>query len=167
MQSQEEIRRAGIDWWCNRLITTTDVRLSPVYTCANDASTRHIYDLLITTIDRNWPDAAFKIVLPDAQQTLHRNQSYSINWRTKPGTPKHKVHILIHDTSKTDWREGTVLDVKNVPNTGRYEWHIPSTVASAGPYLIEISFVVPEVGEPPALSGGRIYSGVSGPFYIQ
>lgn len=138
-----------------------------VYTCAEDAETRRIYDLLVTTIENNWADAAFEIVFPAPQDAIHPNQRYTIRWRTKSGTPKHPVDILIHDTSKTSWRDGTVLHMKNVPNSGHYEWIVPASITSPGPYLVEISFQVPQKVSAPALSGARIYSGTSSPFYIQ
>ncbi len=138
-----------------------------VYTCDQDANTRRIYDLFVTTLRNDWPDGDFTIVFPAAQAALHPNRRYTIRWRTKSGIPPHGVNISVRDTSVYDWRQATVLDAKDVPNTGRYEWLVPATITSPGPYLLEISFIVPVQAKPPALSGGRIYSGVSSPFYIQ
>jgi hypothetical protein len=138
-----------------------------VYTCDQDAQTRHIYDLFITTIRNEWPDSDFTVVFPAAQDVLHPNQRYTIRWRTKSGIPHHNVNISVRDTSKADWREAMVLDVKNVPNTGRYQWRVPSSITAPGPYLIDISFVLHEKVEAPPLSGNRLYSGTSSPFYIQ
>lgn len=138
-----------------------------VYTCDQDPQTRHIYDLFITTIHNEWPNSDFTVVFPAAQDALHPNRRYAIRWRTKSGIPQHNVHISVRDTSKPDWRDAMVLDANDVPNTGRYDWIVPASITSPGPYLLEISFVVPQKVKPPALSGGRIYSGTSSPFYIQ
>jgi hypothetical protein len=138
-----------------------------VYTCDQDPQTRHIYDLFITTIRTEYQQSDFTVAFPAAQATLRPNRRYTLRWRTKAGTPHYNVDISVHDTSKPDWRQAMVLDVKDVPNTGRYDWLVPASITSPGPYLLEISFVVPQKVKPPALSGGRIYSGTSSPFYIQ
>jgi hypothetical protein len=138
-----------------------------VYTCDKDSAARHVYDLFITTIRNECRTCDFTVVFPAAQDALHPRQRYTLRWRTKPGIPHHNVQISVRDTSKPDWREAMVLDVKGVPNIGRYEWLVPASITSPGPYLLEISFIVPEQVKPPALSGGRIYSGTSSPFYIQ
>jgi len=70
-----------------------------------------------------------------------------------------------HDTSKVDWRDA-VLQVNGVPDTGSYDWYVPVSVSSHGPYLFEISFLEPTEARPPAISAGRIYEGRSDPFYI-
>jgi len=138
-----------------------------VYTCDKDPVIRHVFDLFITTIRNDWPNGDFTVIFPAAQSALHPNRHYTLRWHTKSGIPPHNVNISVRDTSKYDWREAMVLDVKDVPNTGRYEWLVPASITSPGPYLLDISFVVPEQVKPPALGGGRIYSGISSPFYIQ
>jgi hypothetical protein len=138
-----------------------------VYTCDQDAKTRHIYDLFVTTLHNDYPNGDFTIIFPAAQAALHPNRRYTLRWRTKPGIPPHDVNISVRDTAVYDWRQALVLDAKDVPNTGRYIWLVPASITSPGPYLLGISFVVPEQAKPPALSGARIYSGISSPFYIQ
>ena len=136
-----------------------------VYTCATDPETLRVYDLLLTTIRNNNPDEAFHVLFPAAQDRLQPGKHYTLHWRAKRDVPKHSVEILVHDTSKLDWRN-PVLDVKDVPDTGSYDWLVPASVTSRGPYVMEISFVVPVKPTPPALSAGRIYAGRSDPFYI-
>jgi len=136
-----------------------------VYTCAADTATLRIYDLFLTTIRNKDSNESFHILFPSAQARLEPGKHYTLRWSIKPEVPKHTVDIIVHDTSKLDWRD-PVLQVKDVPDTGSYDWLVPASVSSPGPYLIEISFVVPTKAPPPALSAGRIYEGRSNPFYI-
>jgi hypothetical protein len=138
-----------------------------VYTCDGDAETRHIYNLLVTTIRNDYPNSDFTVLFPAAQAALHPNRRYTLRWRTKSGIPRHNVHISVLDTSKEEWRDAIVLDIKRVPNTGRYDWLVPPSITSPGPYLLEVSSVVRQEVKPPAQGGGRIYYGISSPFYIQ
>jgi hypothetical protein len=135
------------------------------YTCGPDAETFRTFDLFLKTIRNDDASSAFQVVFPAAQDRLRTNTRYTIRWRTKSGLRIPRVKLIVHDTSMP-WREGTVLDAAGVPNTGRYEWLIPESVNSPGPYLIEISFVKPIKATPPALSAGRLYEGQSNPFYI-
>jgi hypothetical protein len=76
-----------------------------------------------------------------------------------------KVSLAVHDTSRY-WRDGLVLDAKEVLNTGRYDSLVPNPIESRGPYLVEISHVKRVKAVPPSLSAGHIYAGHSNPFYI-
>src|SRR5579862_3534938 len=134
-----------------------------VYTCDQDAKTRHVYDLFVTTLRNDRPNGDFTIIFPAAQVALNPNRRYTLRWRTRSGIPPHYVNISVRDTSVYDWRQAMVLDAKHVPNTGRYEWLVPASLTSPGPYLLEISFIVSKQVKPPALSGGHIYSGISSP----
>jgi hypothetical protein len=136
-----------------------------VYTCGDDSETLQIFDLLLKTIRYDDAKAAFKIVFPAAEDSLHPNTSYTIRWRTRPGLRIRRVDIWVHDTSKTG-HSSTILDTKGVPNTGTYNWHTPS-LDSTGPFLIDISFVKPWQPIPRTLVSGRIYAGKSNPFYIR
>jgi hypothetical protein len=136
-----------------------------IYTCGRDADTLKIFDLLLKTIKNDDPNAVFRVVFPAAQDRLQPNQRYTIRWLTKSGVPLHSVRIIVYDTSKPPF-EGALLDAKNIPNTGKYDWVVPKSISSPGPYLLDISFVLPTKVAPPALSGGRIYEGKSSPFYI-
>ena len=137
-----------------------------VYTCGPDAETAKVFDLLVTTIRNNDPDPAFPIFFPTAQDVLHPGTRYTIHWKTKSHLRIPRLDIMVYDTSRP-WREGVVLDVKGAPNTGSYDWTIPASVPSPGPYLLDLSFVKPVRATPPALSAGRIYEGRSAPFYIR
>jgi hypothetical protein len=138
-----------------------------VYTCATDPETLRVYDLLLTTIRRNDPNAPFQVLFPAAQDRLRPGKHYTLRWRIKPDVPEHNVRIIAYNTSKLDWRN-PLLDAKDVPDTGRYEWAVPAAVDSPGPYLIDISFVTRVKPSPPALGGSRNrnYEGQSDPFYI-
>ncbi|HEX9200803.1 MAG TPA: hypothetical protein VF865_14665 [Acidobacteriaceae bacterium] len=137
-----------------------------IYTCGPDAQTAKVFDVLLKTIKNNDSHSSFPIVFPVAQDTLHPGTRYTIRWTTKSHLRIPKLDIMVYDTSRF-WREGTVLDVKGVPNTGSYDWIVPGSVPSPGPYLLDISFVKSVRATPPALSSGRIYEGRSNPFYIR
>lgn len=137
-----------------------------VSTCSSDAETLRIFDLFLKTIRNSNPNEAFHITTPKAQERLLHNAHYKIGWRTKPQLRIRAVNIYVYDTSGK-WSKGRpILVVKDVPNTGSYDWIVPDSVGSSGPYLLEISFVKPVKATPPALSSGRIYDGRSDPFYI-
>jgi len=136
-----------------------------IHTCSENAETLKVFDLIPKTVRYNDPDGAFRISFPTAQDSLGSGKRYTVRWRTKPSLRIRRVSIVAHDTSTT-WKKGTVLDAKNVPNTGRFEWLVPTTVNSQGPYLLEITFLKPIKVKPPALGGARIYNGRSEPFYI-
>jgi len=136
-----------------------------VYTCATDSETLKVYDLLLTTIRSADPNESFHVLFPAAQDRLRPGKHYALRWRIKAGVPKHNVDIIVHDTSRLDWRN-PILRVEDVPDTGRYDWLVPATVDSAGPYLFEISFSIPIKAPPGALGAGQIYEGRSDPFYI-
>jgi len=137
-----------------------------IYSCSSDAEILHTYDLFLRTIRNSDPNAAFQIAFPAAQDRLQPNTHYTIRWRTKRGLRIRSVRITIQDTSSRR-RDALVLDAKNVPNTGKYDWLVPEFIHSPGPYLLGISFLKPIKAAPPALSAGRIYAGSSDPFYIQ
>jgi hypothetical protein len=134
-----------------------------IYTCGEDAETLRTFELLLKSVRYHDPKAAFGIVFPAAQDSLRPNTDYTIRWKTRPGLRIRRVNIWVYDTSKP--LNFSVLYAKQVPNTGRYDWHTPS-VDSAGPYLMEISIVKPLKATPPALASGRIDAGNSNPFYI-
>jgi hypothetical protein len=135
-----------------------------IYTCADDAETLNTFDLVLKSIRYHDPKAAFQIVFPAAQDSLRPNTPYTIRWITQRDLHLRTVNIWVRDTSTP--QNTTVLSAKDVPNTGSYDWVAPS-VDSAGPYIMEISFVKPMKPTPPALASGRIYAGNSNPFYIR
>jgi hypothetical protein len=135
-----------------------------IYTCADDAETLKTFDFLVESIRYHDPKAAFQIVFPAAQDSLRPNATYTIRWKTRPDLHIRTVNIWVHDTSRP--QSATVLSAKDVPNTGSYHWLTP-VVDSAGPYIMEVSFVKPMKASPPALASGRIYAGNSNPFYIR
>ncbi|WP_263416252.1 GPI anchored serine-threonine rich family protein [Terriglobus albidus] len=136
-----------------------------IETCNPDTETTRVFDLMLTTIRDKDPAASFRITSPAAQDRLHPNTHYTIRWSTKPRLHISKVSLIVHDTTRY-WRDGLVLDARDIPNTGEYAWLIPNSVPSRGPFLIEISYLKPMGAEPPALSKSQIYAGRSNPFYI-
>jgi hypothetical protein len=135
------------------------------YTCGTDSETAKVFDLLLRTIRNDNTNSAFQILFPTAQDRLRPNTRYTIRWQIKSALRKHRVSIEVHDTS-TYRGDRLLLDVKGVPNTGSYDWRVPKSVDSTGPYLLSIFFVKSVKVRPPATSGGRIYEGRSDPFYI-
>jgi hypothetical protein len=136
------------------------------YTCGPDSETSRIFDQLLKTIRYDNPDSTFHIVAPTAQDQLRSNANYTIRWNTKAGLHIRRVTLTIWNTTSRLGGDGLVLNVKNVPNSGKFDWFVPVSLKSAAPYLIEISYLKPIKAQPPALSGGRIYEGRSEPFYI-
>jgi hypothetical protein len=137
-----------------------------IYTCADEHEIRRTFSLLLKTVRNDDPNAAFLIDFPAAQDRLKPNKHYTIRWTTKSGLRIRSVSIFAYDTSKPSWRDGLALEVKNVPNTGRYDWLVLDSIESPGPYLLDISFVKPIQATPSALRAGRIYEAKSDPFYI-
>ena len=137
----------------------------PEYTCNPDAETSKTFDLLLTTIKDDNTDSAFLVTFPAAEDRLRPNTRYTIRWRTKSNLRIHQVSLAVHDTSRY-WRDGLVLDAKEVLNTGTYDWLVPNSIESRGPYLVEISHVKRVKAVPPSFSAGHIYAGHSNPFYI-
>ena len=136
-----------------------------IHTCSDNPETLKVLGLILETVRVDDPNAAFRIRFPKARDTVKSGKRCTIRWRTEPSLSISRVDIAVRDTSTT-WDKGTILDAKNVPNTGSYQWLVPEKVDSPGPYILEISFLKPIRVKPPALGGGRIYSGRSEPFYI-
>jgi hypothetical protein len=137
----------------------------PIYTSAQDSETLRVFDLLLRTVRYDNPDAAFEIIFPTAQARIEPNTRCLIRWRTKHGFRIHSVSIEVWDTSQT-MQGNMVFQVTNVPNTGNYDWLLPGSLTSPGPYIIGVYFVKLIKPPPGALSAGKIYEGLSNPFYI-
>jgi hypothetical protein len=138
----------------------------PIYTSAQDSETLRVFDLLLRTVRYHSPDAVFEIIFPTAQGRIEPNARCTIRWRTKHGFRIHSVTIQAWDTSQTGQGTNMVFQVTNVPNTGNYDWLVPDSLTSPGPYIIGVYFVKLIKPPPGALSAGKIYEGLSNPFYI-
>jgi hypothetical protein len=138
----------------------------PIYTYAQDSETLQVFDLLLRTVRYDNPDAPFEIIFPTAQGRIEPNTRCTIRWRTKHGFRIHSVTIQAWDTSQAGQGSNMVFQVTDVPNTGNYDWLVPGSLTSSGPYIIGVYFVKLIKVPPGALSAGQIYEGLSDPFYI-
>lgn len=138
----------------------------PIYTFNKNSEILGVFDSLIKSISYNNPDATFQILFPEAKAQLEPNTTYTIRWKTKPDLQIKKVKLIAFDTSRY-WQEGLILSVENIPNTGSYEWTIPSVIKSEGPYLLGVSYcesiIPPPVG---TISSCKLHEGWSDLFYI-
>ena len=138
----------------------------PVYPISKNPEILKVFDTFIKTITYNNPDAAFQIIFPSSADQLEVNKKYLIQWRTSAKLQIQKVNLVAFDTSM-NWQEGLILSADNISNTGEYEWVIPSTIKSNGPYLISISYCEPIIPPPPGtISSCKLHEGYSNPFYI-
>lgn len=137
---------------------------APVYTCSEDPETLKLFSLFIRTIKYhppfNHPNASFQISFPSARDRLEAGKTYTIVWTTAPGVQAQEVSINVRDSSPQGNYRWFFLR-KDLPNTGKYEWHVPTDVKSEGPYIISISYVQPRS---PQISD--LFQGWSEPFYI-
>lgn len=138
----------------------------PIHTYSESPEILTVFYSLIKTISYNNSNASFQILFPEAKTQLEPNKKYTIRWETKPGIQIKGVDLMAFDTSKY-WKDGLVLSVDNISNSGSYEWTVPSTITSEGPYLIDISYCEPIIPSPVGtISSCKPYEGWSNPFYI-
>lgn len=136
------------------------------YTCNPDAETSRIFDQILTSVRYHDPDQAFQIIAPTAHEYAHSNAKLTIRWKTRPGLHISRVSLGIHDTASSSGRDGLILQVKDIPNSGEFAWFVPANFKSSGPYIVEVYYLKPMKAEPPALSASHIFAGRSDPFYI-
>jgi hypothetical protein len=137
------------------------------YTCNPDPETSRIFDQILTTIRYDDPDYAFQIIAPSTREYTRSNANFTIRWKTRPGLHISRVSLGIHDTASGSGRDSLVLQAKDIPNSGEFEWFVPANLRSSGPYIIEIFYLKPIKAEPPALSASHIFAGRSDPFYVR
>jgi hypothetical protein len=97
-----------------------------------------------------------KFVNEPEQGRIEPNTRCMIRWRTKHGFRIHSVSIEVWDTSQT-MQGNMVVAAKNVANTGSYDWLVPSSLTSPGPYIIGVYFVKSIKPPTGALGAGKIF----------